>query len=81
MDSEKKAYWKKRMYDKTRSFIKTLDPFEKEVRDMYQHSVNVDSSKLTPAFQKISEGFTELLRIINGEHEKTKEGVVDLSKL
>ena len=81
MNPDKKAYWIKRMNDRTRSFIKTWDPFEKEIRDMYYHAISQDQTHLTQAFQKIGEGFSELLRVINQEPEKTKEGVVDLSKL
>ena len=80
-DFDKKAYWKKRMEDKVVSFLKTLDPFEKDMRDMYSHSISIDQTNIISAFQKIGEGFGELLRVVRDEPVRDKEGIVDLSKI
>ena len=80
-DFNRERYWKKRMEDKTISFLKTLDPFEKEIREMYGRSVSIDIQPVISAFQKIGLGFGELLRVIRGDPVRDKEGIVDLSKI
>lgn len=80
-DFDKNGYWKKRMESKTISFLKTLDPFEKEIRDMYGRSVDIDRTPVISAFQKIGLGFGELLRVIRGDPGRDEEGIVDLSRI
>ena len=77
---DKKSYWKKRMMEKTISFLHEMDPFAKDIRDMYIHAIHRGPSRIDRSFGLISQGFQDLLRTIGDEPEKTPEGVIDLSK-
>ena len=58
-----------------------MDPFQKEIQEIVFDSEAVDTDRANKSFNIIASGFSELLKTINKEPERTKEGVVDLSKV
>lgn len=81
MAFDKKQYYSQRMFDKTISEVKKLNDFEKTIRNEYRHTYGYVDHRINKAFQIIASGYSELIKAIKQEPERTEEGVIDLSKV